>query len=143
MSAECSAEITHKALFSTTISELNKYGRAWSFEQELSKLFQLPTTWHSIVLLDEADVFLESRKDDPGAVNRNSLVAIFLRHLEYFSGIVFLTTNRIQVFDAAMKSRVHLALSYDEPDMSARRRIWAYNLDRIVVKGDDIDEALE
>ncbi|KAG9831894.1 P-loop containing nucleoside triphosphate hydrolase protein, partial [Aureobasidium melanogenum] len=50
--------------------------------------------------------------------------------LEYFSGIVFLTTNRIHVFDAAMKSRVHLALGYHEPSQDSRRQIWKQSLER-------------
>ncbi|KAF2148055.1 P-loop containing nucleoside triphosphate hydrolase protein [Myriangium duriaei CBS 260.36] len=137
MSAECSAEISKKALFSTSLSELNKFNSPWEFEKNLAEVMRLATIWKSIVLFDEADVFLEARKTDgEGAQQRNSMVAVFLRHLEYFSGIVFLTTNRMQVFDAAMKSRVHLALSYEEPDQQARRQIWRKNLDKIPSRSD-------
>jgi hypothetical protein len=38
--------------------------------------------------------------------------AVFLRVLEYFEGIMFLTTNRIESFDRAFKSRIHLTLHY-------------------------------
>ena len=85
------------------------------------------------MLIDEADIFLEARDDKGGNVERNSLVTskymnycsfwigiflirvllVFLKELEYFSGIVFLTTNRIALFDKAMKSRIYLALSYE------------------------------
>jgi hypothetical protein len=44
-----------------------------------------------VLLLDEADVFMQSR--DSKSLERNKLVAIFLRLLEYFEGILFLTTN--------------------------------------------------
>jgi hypothetical protein len=44
-----------------------------------------------VLLLDEADVFMESRNSN--SLERNKLVAIFLRLLEYFEGIMFLTTN--------------------------------------------------
>ena len=129
LTAECAAEVTEKALIRASISELNKHDSAWFFEHELTRVLRLATTWKAIVLLDEADVFLEARGDDAhDAANRNALVAVFLRHLEYFSGICFLTTNRIQVFDAAMKSRVHLALGYKEPDSTARSRIWVQSL---------------
>lgn len=37
---------------------------------------------------------------------RNSLVATFLRLLEYHSGVLFLTTNRVKAFDEAFLSRV-------------------------------------
>ena len=50
--------------------------------------------------------------------------AVFLKHLEYFSGIVFLTSNRVNVFDAAMKSRIHLAIEYSPPELEMRRKIW-------------------
>jgi hypothetical protein len=129
LTAECAAETTQKALIRASISELNKHDSAWFFEHELTRVLRLATTWKAIVLLDEADVFLEARGDDAhDAANRNALVAVFLRHLEYFSGICFLTTNRIQVFDAAMKSRVHLALGYKEPSSTARHSIWTQSL---------------
>ncbi|KAI5205452.1 P-loop containing nucleoside triphosphate hydrolase protein [Aureobasidium subglaciale] len=140
LTAECAAEITQKALIRASISELNRYDSPWLFEMELAKVLRLATTWKAIVLLDEADVFLEARRDDSAdATNRNALVAVFLRHLEYFSGIVFLTTNRIHVFDAAMKSRVHLALGYGEPDRQARRKIWKQSLEKAGTEGSDLD----
>ncbi|KAJ4383387.1 hypothetical protein N0V86_001434 [Didymella sp. IMI 355093] len=129
LTAETCAEITERALLSTSLAELNKENLTWLFEYELRTLLQYATTWQAVVLMDEADVFLEARKDDvPNAAERNALVAIFLRHLEYFGGIVFLTTNRIQVFDEAMKSRVHLALGYKPPGSETRKMLWLKNL---------------
>ena len=49
---------------------------------------------------------------------------VFLRTLEYYQGIIFLTTNRITTFDLAFKSRVHLALKYAALDHSARKELW-------------------
>lgn len=46
-------------------------------------------------------------RDDYG---RNATVSVFLRMLEYYKGILFLTTNRIGTFDEAFKSRIHLSL---------------------------------
>ena len=140
LTAECAAELTHKALFSTSMAELNKYNRAWYFEYRLAQVLQYATIWQAVVLLDEADVFLEARKDDsPDASERNALVAVFLRHLEYFSGIVFLTTNRIHVFDAAMKSRIHLALGYRPPELDMRRAIWRQTLRAIPAEDVEMD----
>jgi SpoVK/Ycf46/Vps4 family AAA+-type ATPase len=143
LTAECAAEETQRALFSTSMSELNKYNEAYYFERELKKVLRLATIWKAVVLFDEADVFLEARGDKGSTTNesasRNALVAVFLRHLEYFSGIVFLTTNRIHVFDAAMKSRVHLALGYSAPDIHSRRRIWTHTFSTLP-KGECGDE---
>ena len=131
MTAECSAEMTEKALLSTSMAEMNKFDSPFYFEYRLKEVLQYATIWKAIVLLDEADVFLETRKDDNESVERNAVVAIFLKHLEYFSGIVFLTTNRIGVFDSAMKSRIHLALGYQPPELEMRRTIWKKSLQAI------------
>jgi AAA+ superfamily predicted ATPase len=63
--------------------------------------------------------------------NINEFPLVFLRHLEYFSGIVFLTSNRVAAFDHAMKSRIHLALQYSPPEIQMRRLIWMQYLKAI------------
>jgi hypothetical protein len=57
-------------------------------------------------------------------VQRNGLVSIFLRKLEYCKGILFLTTNRVSQFDEAILSRIHLMLRYDDLSKDAGRHIW-------------------
>ncbi|KAK8110761.1 uncharacterized protein PG998_007218 [Apiospora kogelbergensis] len=138
-----------KALLMTSVGELNKNNYTVLFERELKKILQYATTWKAIVLLDEADVFLEAREDSKNP-DRNSLVAIFLKELEYFSGIVFLTTNRVESFDKAMKSRIHLSLGYHPPEPEVRRRLWTLCLQRVPAGESDItlnkvghDESLE
>jgi hypothetical protein len=64
-------------------------------ESELQKILDICHAWGAILLLDEADVFLEKRNMQD--IHRNALVSIFLRQLEYFQGILFLTTNRVEV----------------------------------------------
>jgi hypothetical protein len=49
---------------------------------------------------------------------------VFLRLLEYFEGIMFLTTNRIRNFDAALKSRVHLAIKYPGLSPESQGQLW-------------------
>ena len=63
-------------------------------------------------------------------VVRNALVSVFLRKLEYYEGILFLTTNRVTTFDEAIASRVHLPLRYDNLDQLARRQVWEGLLER-------------
>ena len=95
--------------------------------------------WKAVVLLDEADVFLRARDETgDGDGKRNSMVAIFLRELEYFSGIVFLTTNILRSFDKAIRSRIHLALGFDPPDRNTRHRIWAQYLKQIPAEETDL-----
>ena len=56
---------------------------------------------------------------------------VFLRALEYFKGILFLTTNRIGAFDDAFVSRIHVQLGYDKLDEVARQHIWTNNFDML------------
>ncbi|KAI8629834.1 P-loop containing nucleoside triphosphate hydrolase protein [Xylariaceae sp. FL1651] len=137
LTAEASAELTGKALISCSMASLNEENVPWLFERNLQKLLQYAASWQAIVLLDEADVFLEERKEQAGNAERNALVAVFLKELEYFAGIVFLTTNRLRSFDWAMKSRIHLALGFSPPDVVLRRQFWAQCLS--IVPKDEVD----
>ena len=44
--------------------------------------------------------------------------------MEYFQGILFLTTSRVGQFDEAFMSRIQLAIRYDCLDDHARAKIW-------------------
>ena len=60
----------------------------------------------------------------------NALVSVFLRELEHYEGILFLTTNRMQTFDPAILSRIHLPLRYDPLKQEAREAIWRCFVER-------------
>jgi SpoVK/Ycf46/Vps4 family AAA+-type ATPase len=97
-------------------------------EGQLSEIFDLANHWNAILLLDEADVFLEKRS--PQSLDRNGLVSVFLRILEYFQGILVLTTNRVETFDDAVQSRVNLPLKFKGLDESAKKAIWTTFIER-------------
>lgn len=82
----------------------------------------------AILPLDEADVFVEQRANSD--INRNALICVFLRKLEYYDGILFLSTNRVKTIDEAIASRIHLALRYPTLDQSARKAVWKSFLER-------------
>ena len=75
------------------------------------------------VLIDEAEMLLERRSKND--VVRNAMVCIMLRLLEYYRGILFLTTNRVESIDPAFQSRVHCALKYDQLNAESRLAIWS------------------
>jgi hypothetical protein len=81
LTAECAAEASGRILIPSTIGELNKDNSTFVFEQRLQKLLEYATTWKAVLLLDEADVFLEARDmahTSAGgfmASDRNGLVA--------------------------------------------------------------------
>ncbi|KAF2129150.1 hypothetical protein P153DRAFT_367415 [Dothidotthia symphoricarpi CBS 119687] len=125
--AEGIAELFQKPLFQITCGDLGSTAR--DVEVELEKNFALASRWGCILLLDEADVFLSARERKD--FERNGLVAVFLRVLEYYAGILFLTTNRIGDFDEAFASRIHMSLHYPELDEAKTIKIFDLNLDLI------------
>ncbi|KAF2174222.1 hypothetical protein M409DRAFT_16488 [Zasmidium cellare ATCC 36951] len=111
---------------------------ALAVESALSENFELAQAWDCIVLLDEADVFLAERDDSD--LERNALVSVFLRTLENYSGILFLTTNRIGAFDEAFRSRIHSALFYKELDQEKTVELWRSNLNRLVRQKEELKQ---
>ena len=78
--------------------------------------------WGALVLIDEAEMLLERRtKSD---IVRNAMVCVMLRLLEYYQGVLFLTSNRVEALDPAFQSRVQCALRYDLLDAPSRRQVW-------------------
>ncbi|KAK4172396.1 P-loop containing nucleoside triphosphate hydrolase protein [Triangularia setosa] len=145
--AEAIAETTKKPLLLFPTGELGSDLK--SIQLELRRLVRYGTAWKAILLIDEADVVLESRQvDGHVSLERNALVAgkksflfnsavivnhlLFLRQLEYFQGIIFLTSNRAQMFDPAVKSRIHIMLHYPSPDKNTRKLLWEQNLGPII-----------
>lgn len=72
-------------------------------EGTLTTILEMVAKWNAVLLLDECDVFLEARSAHD--LERNKIVSIFLRTLEYYEGILFLTTNRVKNMDPAFQSR--------------------------------------
>ena len=91
-------------------------------EERLGRWLGIATSWDAILLLDEADVYLESRVTQD--LQRNMLVSIFLRELEYYQGILFLTTNRVGSFDEGFVSRIHVIIHYPDFTDNQRKQIW-------------------
>ncbi|KAH6895897.1 P-loop containing nucleoside triphosphate hydrolase protein [Thelonectria olida] len=120
LTAESIADHTKRPLFSICSGQL--VGPAPTVEQTLSRLLSLAERWQAVVLIDEADVFMQERT--LLELERNGLVSILLRVLEYFEGTLFLTTNRAQTIDSAFRSRIHLSLAYPKLSNGALRALW-------------------
>ncbi|KAJ9142946.1 AAA family ATPase [Pleurostoma richardsiae] len=129
LTAEGISELLKCPLYMVSAGELGTDSRY--LETELQKILDICHAWGAILLLDEADVFLEKRNMHD--LHRNALVSIFLRQLEYFQGILFLTTNRVETFDDAFQSRIHIALRYDSLDARARKAIFRLFVERVRV----------
>lgn len=125
--AECVAEFTSRPLLSLTCGDIGT--TEYDVEEALSKWFKLAEIWGAVMLIDEADVYLERRS--PNELTRNGLVSVFLRAMEYYRGILFLTTNRVGHFDPAFFSRIHVYIGYKPLDKEGRKRIWRQFFDKL------------
>ncbi|KAF3768739.1 hypothetical protein M406DRAFT_286719 [Cryphonectria parasitica EP155] len=125
--AECVAAYTKRPLYPITCGDIGHLPDV--VEANLEKHFKLAHRWACVLLLDEADVFLAKRtKTD---VKRNGLVSVFLRILEYYPGILFLTTNRVGAIDDAFRSRLHLTLYYPKLLEKQSTKIWKNNIRKL------------
>ncbi|RDW71005.1 hypothetical protein BP6252_07568 [Coleophoma cylindrospora] len=120
LTAESVAEEMKRPLYSMGAGELGH--TADEVERSLQRVLEISAKWGAVLLLDECDVFLEQRTASD--IERNKLVSVFLRLLEYFKGVLLLTTNRIGTFDAAFQSRIHLTLNYPGLDFPSRLLVW-------------------
>ncbi|KAK2617020.1 hypothetical protein QQS21_000111 [Conoideocrella luteorostrata] len=127
LTAEAVADKVRRPLYILSAGELGQ--EAEKVEQKLKTVLELAEKWRAVLLLDECDVFLEKRTNNN--LNHNEVVAVFLRLLEYYPGILFLTTNRADAIDPAFQSRIHLTLHYPELNQEARKNIWTQFCSRL------------
>ncbi|PSR77365.1 P-loop containing nucleoside triphosphate hydrolase protein, partial [Coniella lustricola] len=126
--AECVAELTRRPLVSLTSGDLGP--STPSLEKRLAYFLALGERYGAVVLLDEADIYLQARGTTQD-LERNALVSVFLRALEYYKGVLFLTTNRVEIIDPAFQSRIHVALYYRELADEDRAKIWTHSFERL------------
>ncbi|KAI1477504.1 hypothetical protein F4774DRAFT_191319 [Daldinia eschscholtzii] len=125
--AEAVAMEYRKPLFVITCGDLGLTPS--EVEYSLNNVFRLANIWDCVLLLDEADVFLSQRSKVD--MKRNALVSVFLRVLEYYNGLLFLTTNRVNTIDEAFKSRIHMSLYYPPLDKTQTQDIFRLNLAKL------------
>jgi len=133
LTAESIAELLHRPLYSVSVGELGT--DTVELEKRLREILEVSSSWNAVILLDEADIFLEKRTEND--ITRNAMVGIFLRLLEYHQGVLFLTTNRVKCFDKAFHSRISVAIKYEDLDEAARTQIWRNLLEVAKIEGID------
>ncbi|KAE8381525.1 P-loop containing nucleoside triphosphate hydrolase protein [Aspergillus bertholletiae] len=126
LTAEAVADRVQKPLYMLSAGELGQ--TAENIENRLSYILQLTEKWDAVLLFDECDVFLQERSIQYLA--HNEIVAVFLRLLEYYRGILIMTSNRADIIDRAFKSRIHLILHYPELGTHAKEQIWRQFVNR-------------
>ena len=120
LTCEAISEHLHKPLYSITVGELGT--EPHYLEKNLVRILEIADSWKAVILIDEADVFMEKRTTKD--IIRNAMVGIFLRLLERFQGIMFLTTNRAAELDDAFRSRISMIIPYTNFDLDTRLKVW-------------------
>ena len=73
-------------------------------------------------------MFLQQRSEM--TLERNRLVAVFFRKMEYDDGVLFLTSNLVYQFNNAILNRVYLMMKYEKLNVSVRKTIITRFLER-------------
>ena len=138
LTCESVSELMKRPLYSITSGELGT--NVDMLEKKLVQILEIAEKWNAVVLIDEADVFMEKRTTED--IQRNAMVGVFLRLLERYDGVMFLTTNRENTIDEAFKSRISVSLKYDYLTKEQKMAIWAnllnasgmiYNIENIEI----------
>ncbi|KAF7532266.1 hypothetical protein G7054_g8120 [Neopestalotiopsis clavispora] len=143
LTAESVTALANRPLLSIGVSDIGT--KSTEVEGNLERTFALAALWKAVLLFDEADVFLEARGGRGSDIARNTMVSVLLRILEYYEGILILTTNRLKTFDMAVQSRVHIAVEYSDLNKEQRKKIFEEFLGQLNAKGlvEDIDTCMQ
>lgn len=140
LTAEVYSEIIKRPLYRVHSGQLGL--NVAEMEKALKDTLTRAQRWGAVMLIDEADVYIKRRDDNIAA---NAVVGVFLRVLEYFNGLLFLTTNRVDDIDEAIISRCIAMIKYHSPQADDRRKIWQVMSEQFGLALDDklIEELVE
>ena len=119
LTAEVFSELVKRPLYCVQCSQLGTNEEA--LEKELNIVLSRSVRWKAILLIDEADVYTHERGED---IQQNAIVGVFLRVLEHYRGVMFMTSNRDTIIDDAIMSRATASIKYDYPDTKELPEIW-------------------
>lgn len=127
LTAEVYAEQIKRPLYEVHSGQLGTEG---DIEENLQDVLNRSIMLKMPLVINEADVFIKARGDD---VRQNAVCAVFLRLLEYHTGLVWLTTNRDDI-DDAIRSRALAEILYKTPKEKERARLWRIQLKQFNVE---------
>lgn len=113
LTAEVLAEKVCKPLLKLNISDLSS--KMEEIEKHLARYTNIAARWDVPLLIDEADVLIEERNINN--LERNGIVATVLQILEYHTSTLFLSSNRVNSIDPAIRSRITFNVHYKTPNM--------------------------
>jgi len=119
LTAEVYSEIMKRPLYVVQSSQLGI--NVEQLEKKLQLILDRAARWNAILMIDEADTYIHKRGTD---IVQNCIVGVFLRLLEYYKGVLFMTSNLPEVVDDAILSRCTAHVHYDIPATKDAERIW-------------------
>jgi hypothetical protein len=136
LTAEVYAEVVKKPLYQIQSSQLGLNPK--DIEDNLRAILRRADRWNAVLLIDECDAYVFQRNED---MVQNCVVGVFLRLLEYYKGILFLTTNRHDIIDGAIKSRLTAHVKYGIPTTKDQIKILANLSKRFGIKISEAHQA--
>lgn len=125
MAAEVMANDLHLELYKVDLSAIvSKY--IGETEKNINTLFEQARKSDAILFFDEADALFAKRTEvkDSHDKNSNMETSFLLQRMEEYSGIIVLTTNYLNNFDAAFRRRIKLIVTFEMPNEANRKIIW-------------------
>jgi len=120
LTAEVFSEYIEKPLYNVQCSQLGL--SVDTIESNLQEILQRASRWGAVLLIDESDVYIRNRGED---ITQNAIVGVFLRLLEYYRGVLFMTSNRGNIVDDAILSRATAWIQYQLPSAELLATIWS------------------
>ena len=111
LTATAIAEELHLPLYTLSAGDLGKSPE--EIELFLITTLEFVAKWKAVLVLDDATAFVKTRSTHRG--QRNRLVPIYQRILEYYDSILFLNTNLHGDIDNAFESRPPFSSRYHRP----------------------------
>lgn len=98
-------------------------------EKNISSLFETAVNEDCVVLFDEADGLLSTRKTGSTTSDSTNLIKSHLLNLlDRSSAIVIFTTNLFKSYDRAFVRRILWNIEFKAPNMDELTKLWAFHL---------------
>ena len=137
LTAEVLSEFVQAPLYKVQCSQLGL--DVDKIESNLENVLRRSKRWGAVLLIDEADVYIRKRGTD---IHQNAIVGVFLRLIEYYKGILFMTSNLGQDIDDAIKSRAIAQIDYNYPNLEDRIKIISIMIQQMNLKVIDKPEVI-
>ncbi|KAK4553238.1 hypothetical protein LTR86_009768 [Recurvomyces mirabilis] len=100
---------------------------AVNFERRLTMFLTLARKWQCVVCLEEADQLVAQKQRNDSAL----ISSRFVQHLDAFSGVIIMITNRVGTFDESLRSRIHVPIYFPRLNKASSMEIWRMTIQNL------------